>query len=661
VNTAAPHQTTLYRPDIDGLRAVAVLVVVMFHAWPALLPGGYLGVDVFFVISGFLITGIIVGEMRKGRFTFRRFYARRARRILPALMVVLLAGLGLGWYALLAEELEALGRHTVGATFFLANFQLMADVGYFDPAAETKPLLHLWSLGIEEQFYLTFPLLLWLAWRWRTSLAGLIAGIGVASVLLHVWIGLTDSTAAFYLPVTRAWELMAGAFLAATAGRSGATPRAGGAPGPHLYSLAGGALIAAAVLLVSVIDAPPLASLLIAVAGSALLIFAGPDAVVNQRLLALPPLVAIGLISYPLYLWHWLLISFSRIYFGREGAVEQLPLVLTLSFGLAWATYQFVERPVRTGALRGTAVAGLLATLASVVVVAGSVAWSREGLPERRTARQLALAEFVKSPHEPFRDDTCYTLLGSFDVDPDGCRSSSTAAPAVVLLGDSHAHQYYNSLAKQLAGTPVLHLGRWSCLPFSSRKHQSERCQKSIALSRDYVISQRSVSTVVMAGYWAYLMAGGFGDNNADYRVAARFDPAEAQVFLRTGNEVIAALLNAGKRVVLILDTPNLNFNIQRCVFDPVIPLGRPRTPPPCALDRRDLEARNAPYDTVMTQLAAGHPGLKVFDPRSVLCDNSACSAVRDGRSLYFDSDHLSSRGADLVIERLIASGMLER
>jgi peptidoglycan/LPS O-acetylase OafA/YrhL len=660
VNTLAADRATTYRPDIDGLRAVAVLVVVLYHAWPARLPGGYLGVDIFFVISGFLITGIIVGDLRRGRFSFRGFYTRRARRILPALLLAILAGLGIGSYVLLSEEYEAFGRQSIGATFFVANFTLMAETGYFDAAAETKPLLHLWSLGIEEQFYLTFPLLLWAAWRRNVSLLKLIAGVGGVSLLLHLWVGRTDPTAAFYLPVTRAWELMAGALLVAAAGSSAERRAAVGTQRANLYSIAGGVLVAAAVLLVGLVSAPPLTWLVLAVAGSALIVAAGPDALVNRRLLSVAPLVAIGLISYPLYLWHWLLLSFARIYFGDHRAVAQVPVALGLSFALAWITYRFVERPVRTGALSGGAVAGLLATLASLVVVTGSVVWAREGLPERGTPRLRALTEFAKSPHEPFRDGTCGELLRGFDeLDPDGCRSSSSSAPSVVLLGDSHANQYYASLAQQLPDTAVLHLGRWSCLPFSSS--QSEQCQRSIALSRDYVIGQRSVSTVVLAGYWAYLMAGRFADQKASYREAAPLDPAGADAFLRTGHELIAALLAAGKRVVLLLDVPNLNFNIQRCVFDPAAPDGRPENPDGCTLDRRAFEARNAPYDAVMERLVAGHPGLRVFDPRSVLCDNSVCSVMRDGRSLYFDADHLSRRGADLVIERLIVSGLLER
>ena len=232
MNTLDPDRATTYRPDIDGLRAVAVLVVVLYHAWPTRLPGGYLGVDVFFVISGFLITGIIVGDLRRRAVQLPALLCRRARRILPALLLVILAGWGSAPTCSCPDEFEALGRHSVGATFFVSNFTADRETGYFDAAAETKPLLHIWSLGVEEQFYLTFPLLLWVAWRRRTAVARLklIAGhrrrLRCCCIL---WVGWTDPTAAFYLPVTRAWELMAGALLAASGGLdSAAFPRVRG-------------------------------------------------------------------------------------------------------------------------------------------------------------------------------------------------------------------------------------------------------------------------------------------------------------------------------------------------------------------------------------------------------------------------------------------------
>jgi peptidoglycan/LPS O-acetylase OafA/YrhL len=659
VDVRGQWMSEAYRPDVDGLRAVAVLLVVGYHAWPALVPGGYLGVDVFFVISGFLITRLIRSDLRNSRFSFQRFYARRARRILPALLLVILSALAIGSYVLLAQELESLGRHAVGATFFVANFVLMGETGYFDAAAETKPLLHLWSLGIEEQFYLTFPLLLWIAWRRHVPLLGLVAGVGAVSWLLHLWLVSSHPVAAFYLPVTRAWELMAGAVVAALMERTGANtaiPRMAA-----LASVAGALAIAGGVALPSFLEAPDLVWMTCVVAGSALVVSAGPDPGINRRLLSLRPVVAIGLISYPLYLWHWVLLTFLRIQVGRDEARPLVPIAIALAFGLAWAVYRFVERPVRTGVLEGRRVAQALAALAVVVVAAGSAVWATEGFPDRVTPRLRALAEFAQSPHEPFREGTCLERFRSYEgLSLEGCRASSPGAPSVVLLGDSHANQYYNSLAAQLPGVAVLHLGRWSCLPWASKRQQDEECQRSIAQARTYVVSESSVSTVILAGYWAYLMAGRFANNDGEYRQPGPLDDADTEVFVRTAHEVLEGLLASGKRVVLLLDVPNLDFNIQHCVLDPTSPGGRPGARTRCALDRQAFERRNAPYDAVMARLVADHPGVRVFDPRSVLCDSRVCDALRDGRPLYFDSDHLSRRGADLVVERLIGSALLK-
>jgi len=203
-----------YRPDIDGLRAVAVLAVVGFHAFPALVKGGFIGVDIFFVISGFLITTIIIGSLKRNSFSLLKFYSRRIKRIFPALLLVLIASIVIGGFTLLAGEFKQLSLHIAGGAGFISNFVYWKESGYFDNAADTKPLLHLWSLGIEEQFYIIWPILLWLAWKLRLNLFAIIIVLACISLALNIVTVADDGVAAFYSPQTRFWELLAGSVIA---------------------------------------------------------------------------------------------------------------------------------------------------------------------------------------------------------------------------------------------------------------------------------------------------------------------------------------------------------------------------------------------------------------------------------------------------------------
>ncbi len=301
-----------YRPDIDGLRAVAVLAVVSFHAFPQLTPGGFVGVDVFFVISGFLISTIILKAHAQNTFSYARFYARRIRRIFPALMLMLAASLVFGWFALTPNEFAELGRHAAAGTLFVSNLALWREAGYFDHEAQLKPLLHLWSLGIEEQFYLIWPLFLL---RFRRATAALVAVV-VLSFAANVWLVHSKPDATFYMPFTRFWELASGALLAQLALMAPNGDALGGLRrfAPFLgdsralrdaLSVAGTLLVLAPVLRLSHTASFPGFWAALPVLGTVALIAAGQRAIINRRLLSAPPMVLIGLISYPLYLWHW--------------------------------------------------------------------------------------------------------------------------------------------------------------------------------------------------------------------------------------------------------------------------------------------------------------------------------------------------------------------
>ena len=302
-----PPPSATYRPDIDGLRAISIIAVVLFHAFPGRFPAGFVGVDVFFVISGYLIGGLIVDELTEGRFSFATFYARRIRRIFPSLVVVLVAVYVVAWFVLFPGEFRQLGRHIVGSALFLSNFVLLDEAGYFDATSSAKLLLHLWSLAIEEQFYLVWPLLCVVAWRRRCDMLALTLAVLVVSFAVNILTA--DPATAFYSPLSRFWELNTGTAVALLQRRGGRFSRASWPDAVNnLITLLGVALIAAAFVFPKVETYPGWWALL-PVSGSALLIAARPDSWMHRYLLSSRPFVFVGLISYPLYMWHWPLIS----------------------------------------------------------------------------------------------------------------------------------------------------------------------------------------------------------------------------------------------------------------------------------------------------------------------------------------------------------------
>jgi peptidoglycan/LPS O-acetylase OafA/YrhL len=360
-----------YRPDIDGLRAIAVMLVVGFHAFPEAVPGGFIGVDIFFVISGFLITGIIVREFDQQHFSLLAFYNRRVRRIFPALIVVLCTTLVLGWLWMLPAAYAQLSADVSASAAFFANIASLLQSGYFDLESGKKPLLHLWSLGIEEQFYLFWPLILMLIVRMRLNILAAASVIGIASFVLNVALIGSSPVATFYLPFTRAWELLAGAALACGWNQISQSGTAS-----NLRASIGILLIAAAAAVLDSKSAFPGWWAVLPVAGAALLLSA-PAAWGCRHLLAGPVLVWIGLISYPLYLWHWpLLVFFGIVKFAPLTLLER-GLIVGLSFALAWLTYRFVESNFRSGRPNLFKIGGLCTGMVLIAVFGGIVVEGR--------------------------------------------------------------------------------------------------------------------------------------------------------------------------------------------------------------------------------------------------------------------------------------------
>lgn len=445
-----------YRPDIDGLRAVAVLAVIGFHAFPQWVPGGFVGVDIFFVISGYLISTIILTALNAGRFSFATFYARRIRRIFPALIAVLAACYAAGWFVLYADPFEQLGKHIAGGAGFVSNYVLWRESGYFDADADTKPLLHLWSLGIEEQFYLVWPLMVFVAWKARLNLVALTIVVFVVSSYFNGEGIRRDLVGTFYSPWTRFWELTAGSALAAIVTDQGTWLGAkfrllydalrARAPVRDGLAIAGLALAMGAVFGLDRTRHYPGLWALIPVMGAFVIIAAGPDTWLNRTVLSHRVLVGIGLISYPLYLWHWPLLSFARLLRSDTPPPAVRSAVILVAVVLAWLTYVLIEKPIRFGPSRRWVVP-VLCVLMAGCGAAGYYTFINRGLVGRPLNRsdQAYFLRFYESLRrdieQPYRLECDFMALGSDGVKdriPESCTAKGESR-TLFLWGDSYA------------------------------------------------------------------------------------------------------------------------------------------------------------------------------------------------------------------------------
>lgn len=664
-----------YRADIDGLRAVAVLAVVLFHAFPTWLPGGFTGVDVFFVISGFLIATILSQSLEAGTFSLTVFYARRIRRIFPALLLVLLACLIVGWWVLLPEELAQLGKQTAGGAAFIANLLFWQESGYFDAAADTKPLLHLWSLGIEEQFYILWPCVLWLAWRLRQHLkehlqqhATLWATLAllIGSFALNAALYRSHAVADFYAPFTRFWELLLGGLLAVLPLKP--TP---GARAPWFDSqLARNSLAATGLLLIlagfGVVHAGRLFPgfwALLPTIGAMLLLWAGPSAALNRTLLSNPLLGWVGMISYPLYLWHWPLLSFARILVGETPSASIRCACVALAVLLAWSTTLWVERPLRFGGRGVTKALGLSAVML-VIGVAGLATYFYGGFPQRAhiQALQAQALDLTRTK--------AATSTGWICTDPlfkEGyCSLDEERPPTAVMLGDSHAQSLYWGLrpvVRDLGGSLAL-VGSNGCTPFTDLAteltiHERKRgCIPRAQRVVSEILQNPEIGTVIVAlRNVPYITGTGFGEIEKDSTTAvwlAEERPGvrtQAAAFAIALDRFLKTMTQTNKQVVFVHDIPELGFDIKRCLDQRPSPFKVGEKP--CTLPRQLYEQRYGEFRTLANEVLRRYLLVTVIDASAVLCDADVCSVKQNGRLLYEDDDHLSNYGADYVAERM--------
>ena len=528
---------TEYRPDIDGLRALAIIFVVIYHAFPAVITGGFVGVDIFFVISGYLISKIIYTQLDLNSFSFMQFYIRRIKRIFPALFLVLTFCFVFGWFNLLADEFAQLGLHIAGGASFIANLVLWNESGYFDNISEVKPLLHLWSLGIEEQFYFFWPILLFFSYKKKINflLLGLMVGVISFCANLYEIYHAFNFTAAFYSPITRFWELMVGSVLAYAALNRSTTHELlqsyFGVINQHLklgpsfnevcirsgVSVLGFVFLLAGITLITKETAFPGYWALLPVFGAALLIAAGENALINRIVLANRLLVWIGLISFPLYLWHWPLLSFAHLLQGKIPSAEIRFGMIAASLLLAAATYYLIEKPIRTNRFNKTKAAVLLILLMTVGYV-GLNTYQRDGLSFRLNQIRFRLPQTlqalsIKDPAASALDNAPAKIncsLPGVDLSTVSAHDCLTQEelhrPALFIWGDSYA-AHLNPGYEQYFGdkyriTRVFYNG---CPPIMDAEFPSRKnCTVKNEQVFKQILNERPAKLVIAANWTDY-------------------------------------------------------------------------------------------------------------------------------------------------------------
>lgn len=683
-SASSPHSN--YRPDIDGLRCFAVLSVIAFHAAPDWIGGGFVGVDIFFVISGFLISSIIFRDLQGNNFSLTEFYIRRIRRIFPALIFVLATTFILSWYLLLADEFAQLGKHMRAGALFVSNLLLWQETGYFDVAAETKPLLHLWSLGIEEQFYIFWPLLLILAHKRRISLFAITLLLSVVSFTLNIHGIERNSVAAFYAPYTRFWELLCGSLLAwfslhpprwlsrgQTTLHEGTELAALNRPPldkekiwGNLQAVAGALLLVGSLLVIRPEHDFPGIWALVPVLGTLLMIAAGPESWLNSNVLSHRWAIGVGLISFPLYLWHWPLLSLTRIMEGGLPRADIRAGAVILAFILAWFTYHFIERPVRTaGYVRLKT--GILCLLMILVGLLGHATYKQKGFTFRLSEHppQALLEEITEVTRTLHSDGSCYELL-KFPMTGSTVCLANSSRPEVLIIGDSHAMALNSAALLGRTSVKTLLLGRHGCPPLMEYSVQVEKknlgCNDLSQQALQVLGLYPSIRTVVVTSRGPFYFSGqGYGiEGRSGYSLFALdgHQASQTEMFRRGTALFVHALLQLRQDVVYVIDPPELGEDPKACIVKrPVTLAGKNLSN--CSQDASKVATRQAQYRSLLEQIRSGAPQLKIYDPLDLFCDRALCYGLREGKLLYRDDDHISFSASDMVLRDMRLQGFL--
>ena len=630
-----------YRSDIDGLRSVAVLSVIISHASPGLMPGGFLGVDVFFVISGFLIATLVARDVQAGSFSAGTFYARRIRRLIPAFFVAMLATMLAGMFLMLPAELERTGLSIIAAVTSLSNYYFAMTSGYFAPDAALEPAIHTWSLAVEEQYYLVFPALLVLFYRRSQAfLIALLAAIAAASFFEAVRATGTNSNFAYFALWTRAWELLAGALLALAPWTTSVD---------RLDRRARNAVAMACAISLAVCFAAfdktvahPGYATLVPVIATLGLIATGQGGTIVSRILSLRPFVFVGLISYSAYLWHQPIIAFYKTIFGDASILAAAGLV-TASLVAGYASWALVEKPTRH--LRLSNGRTYIAFVLSVVVL-GAVAFKildTNGLPDRLPATAVRIASFETKETGTAR--ACNVDDAKTFSEGDLCRHANEN-PSVILWGDSHGLSLAAGLLRNDPNFAFTQAAVSGCK--IAIKHKNPKWKNGCADTEkkiyEMILNDTSITDVIFAGRWSTS-----GSTFIDLAGEKPVDGAVRQELI----DIITAVADAGKNVVIVDPVPEFPWSVPETAarkewFD-----GPGRVP--LSMTTPEFDDRHEEIHHDFSRLEQ-HPDITRIKVRDLFCDDrsATCIAEKDGLPLYYDDDHLNAYGAAPIAARVI-------
>ncbi len=630
-----------YRADIDGLRAIAVLLVVFFHAYPKALPGGFIGVDIFFIISGYLITGILINSLSLKSFSFVDFYSRRIKRIFPALLLVLIFCLVFGWFALLNDEYRELGKHALAGAGFYSNLLLWSESGYFDLSSNLKPLLHLWSLGIEEQFYLVWPILVWITWKKPRLFLLLLIVLIFSSFSFNLYFLNIDSIGTFYSPFTRLWELLLGGLLAAFHSDTKWNRLRPSALQANVLGVLGLTLIVLAAIYFSKHSKFPGWLACLPTFGTALIIFAGPIAWVNQHLLSNRILVWFGLISFPLYLWHWPLISFANLIEGEETHSYIKTRLVLLSIFLSWITYRFIERPIRLSQFNS---AYFLAAIMSIIGVLGWTVYHNDGYPLRNSISTTTLTpqardQIGNKTWEYIKNNKCLTSYPLEESEKYAwwfCMKQDDRKPTTIILGNSYANQLYPGFIKNplLKNQSFLSIG--ACpIGFENNNSTLDKnnpCSGNRPAEQNQFINQ----IIASEGSFKYAILDGLEEN------------LTPQYIQRVRNR-IDELEKLGLTVIVFTPRARLGFDPKLCYTTPFRKESRD-----CTISKSHLDEMRRSFEPFALSIKSSNPKVLIFDQNVAFCTNDHCSHLLHGIPLSRDAGHMSEFGSVNLQNRFI-------